>query len=114
MLRNNHGHAPGDPMKLVATISIAFLLCLFAGPSLAESPAQKRAEIRRMRAESLTMLYKRQPKSKARIAKAYGYAVFSNAGVNIILLSVASGRRIAHDSKTGKDEIGRASCRERV
>jgi lipid-binding SYLF domain-containing protein len=90
-------------MKLAATFTISVLLCLFSGLSLAESPAQKRAEIRKMRAEALSMLYKRQPRSKARIANAYGYAVFSNVGVNVILLSVAGGRGVAHENKTGKD-----------
>jgi lipid-binding SYLF domain-containing protein len=90
-------------MKLIAALSLSAILCLFAGVSFAENPAQKRAEIRKMRNETLTMLYKRQPKSKARIAKAYGYAVFSNVGVNIILLSVAGGRGVAHENKSGKD-----------
>jgi len=90
-------------MKLTAAFAISVVLCVFTAPAFAESPAQKRAEIRKMRADTLTMLYKRQPKSKARIAKAYGYAVFSNVGVNIILLSVAGGRGVAHDNKSGKD-----------
>lgn len=103
MICNVGAGRPGKRMKLAAALSVSAVLCLFAGTSLAENPAQKRAEIRKMRTETLTTLYKRQPKSKARIAKAYGYAVFSNVGVNVILLAVASGRGVAHDNKTGKD-----------
>lgn len=89
--------------RFTKLFAAAFLLCAFATASLAESSAQKKAEIRKMRSETLAKLYKREPRSKARIASAYGYAVFSNVGVNVILLSVAGGSGVAHENKSGRD-----------
>ncbi len=91
-------------MTRILTGLLAFAFCL---PVAAESPAQKRAEVQKMRAETLARLYKYYPAAKARIANAYGYAVFSNAGINVILISVAGGRGVAHDNKTGRNHYMR-------
>jgi lipid-binding SYLF domain-containing protein len=69
----------------------------------AQSNAEKRAEIRKMRSETLAKLYKHYPNAKGKIGSAYGYAVFSNAGINLIFASIAAGRGIARDNKAGKD-----------
>jgi lipid-binding SYLF domain-containing protein len=79
------------------------LLAFLPGISLADEASDKRAEIQKMRAETLTRLYKYYPDAKKKIAGAYGYAVFSNAGINLVFASLAAGRGVAHDNKTGKD-----------
>jgi lipid-binding SYLF domain-containing protein len=56
-----------------------------------------------MRADTLAELYKVHPPAKTRIQQAAGYAVFSNVGVNLILLSAAGGWGVAHDNKSGQD-----------
>ena len=81
----------------------AVLLLSFCTVSLAQSVAEKRAEIQKMRSETLARLYKTHPASKAKIASSYGYAVFSNAGINLIFASIAAGRGIARDNKAGRD-----------
>jgi lipid-binding SYLF domain-containing protein len=82
----------------------ALLLLLFATTAcLAQSPAEKRAETQKMRTETLAKLYKYYPAAKGKIGSAYGYAVFSNAGINLIFASVAAGRGVARNNKTGKD-----------
>jgi lipid-binding SYLF domain-containing protein len=81
----------------------AILLIAFAGPSLADSPGERRAAILKSRSETLARLYKIHPAAKAQIANARGYAVFSNLGINLILLSAAGGSGVAHDNKAGKD-----------
>lgn len=83
----------------------AFLAVLLVLPVLAfaQGAEQKRAEIRKMRSETLAKLYQVHPKAKGKIAGAYGYAVFSNAGINVIIASLATGRGIARDNKTGRD-----------
>jgi lipid-binding SYLF domain-containing protein len=86
-----------------ALAAAALLLLGFAGAGFAQGPEEKRAEIRKMRADTLARLYKYYPAAKGKIANAYGYAVFSNAGVNLVFMSVAAGRGVAHDNKTGKD-----------
>jgi lipid-binding SYLF domain-containing protein len=71
--------------------------------ALAESTAEKRAEIQKMRSTTLARLYKVHPAAKAAIQGAAGYAVFSNVNVNLVLLSAAGGSGVAHSNKTGRD-----------
>jgi hypothetical protein len=82
---------------------VGLLALIFASAALAQSAAEKRAEIRKMRSETLAKLYKYYPNAKGKIASAYGYAVFSNGGINLIFASLAAGRGVARDNKTGKD-----------
>ncbi len=79
------------------------LILLLPAAAFADEASEKRAEIRKMRTETLERLYKYYPDAKKKIAGAYGYAVFSNAGINLIFASLAAGRGVAHDNKTGKD-----------
>ncbi len=85
-----------------AALSLMGLLG-FAGNTLAASPAEARAEIQKMRATTLERLYKVHPAARADVQKAAGYAVFSNVGINLILLSAAGGSGVAHDNRSGKD-----------
>jgi lipid-binding SYLF domain-containing protein len=71
--------------------------------ALAESAAEKRAEINKMRRETLARLYKIHPAAQSIMKKAAGYAVFSNVGINLVLISAAGGSGVAHNNKTGLD-----------
>lgn len=51
--------------------------------------------------EILQLLYKHAPESKEMIANAYGYATFSNVGVNLFLISAEGGTGMAHVNKSG-------------
>ena len=55
-----------------------------------------------MKNEVLTDLYKIRPDVKSQIASAPGYAVFSNANVNLIFASFGGGYGVAKNNKTGK------------
>ena len=66
------------------------------------TPQEKRQAILSMRSEVLTELYKIRPRAKAEIASAPGYAVFSNANVNIIFASFGGGYGVVRDNKTGR------------
>lgn len=88
---------------LLAAVALGIFLSCFAGLSSAATAEEKRAEIRRMRSETLEKLYKVHPLAKTAIQNASGYAVFSNVGINVILLSLAGGSGIAHDNRTNKD-----------
>lgn len=85
-----------------AVLSLMGLLGL-AGNTLAASPGEARAEIQKMRTTTLERLYKVHPAARADVQKAAGYAVFSNVGINLILLSAAGGSGVAHDNRSGKD-----------
>ena len=52
-----------------------------------KSPTEQRAEIDKMTSKALAELYKVQPQARNEIANAKGYAVFSNFGMNLLLLS---------------------------
>src|SRR4051812_18486917 len=82
---------------------IALLIAFLPAIASAQQADDKRAEIRKMRTETLARLYSMHPAAKAKISGAYGYAVFTNAGVNLLIMSVAAGRGIAHDNKAGTD-----------
>jgi len=55
-----------------------------------------------MRSEVLAELYKIHPKARAEVAAAPGYAVFSNANINIIFVSFGGGYGVTQNNKTGK------------
>ena len=86
---------------------IASLFCLIAvGAFAADDEAKKekeRAEIRQMSQETLTRLYKAQPAAQTAVQKAYGYAVFSNTGVKILLAGSGTGKGVAIINQS-KDE----------
>jgi lipid-binding SYLF domain-containing protein len=90
-------------LKTVVAVTAFGLLGGCVTTPKGETPSEKRAEVQKMRTDTLAELYKVHPPAKARIQKATGYAVFSNVGVNLILLSAAGGWGVAHDNKSGGD-----------
>ena len=56
-----------------------------------------------MAEDTLRQLYKAEPKTKAAISHAAGYAVFSNMGVKILLAGSGNGKGIAVNSKTKQE-----------
>ena len=86
-------------MKILAT---AFLLFAFTLPAAAQNPAERRAEIDKRSNEVLQRLYKAKPGAKDAIDKAYGYAVFTNLGINVVFISAAGGNGLAKVNKGGK------------
>ena len=67
------------------------------------SPDEQREKIRKMAATTLTDLYKLQPTARTAVQNSAGYAVFSNMGTNVLLLSTARGAGVAVNSKTKQD-----------
>lgn len=86
-------------MKLMNMICSLFL-CVSL--SHAESVAEQRKAINTESQETLNMLYKAYPSSKNDIKQAYGYATFSNIGVNLVFFSAEGGSGVAVNNKTGK------------
>jgi lipid-binding SYLF domain-containing protein len=71
--------------------------------SAKDSPEQEREKIRKMASQTLADLYKLHPSAQGAIQKSAGYAVFSNLGVNVLLLSTARGGGLAVNSKNGRE-----------
>jgi lipid-binding SYLF domain-containing protein len=65
--------------------------------------AEKQAAIRKEAQTTLTKLYTIHPGARSAIEKSAGYAAFDNFGMNLFVLSTASGKGIAV-AKTGKKE----------
>ncbi|MCU0805088.1 MAG: YSC84-related protein [Burkholderiales bacterium] len=83
-----------------------------AGSAFAQDKAAKQAEVKAKAMESLEDFYKADPKIKAEVAKAPGYAVFTTYGISF-LVGGAGGKGLAHDNKTKKNtymELGQASA----
>jgi lipid-binding SYLF domain-containing protein len=77
-------------------------LSLASGNALAQSEkAKKQAEVRKATQSALDRFYKADPKLKADVAKAPGYAVFTSYG-GAFLIGGAGGSGIAQDNKTKK------------
>jgi lipid-binding SYLF domain-containing protein len=64
---------------------------------------EKRQAVHQMRSETLAQLYEVHPGAKTRINQAVGYGVFSNVGINLLLLSTASGWGVVRDKEAGTD-----------
>jgi len=86
----------------IATLVIATLLA--AGwLSAKDSAADKREKTHKMASQTLADLYKLHPAAQGAIQESSGYAVFSNLGVNLLLLSTARGSGLAVNSKTKQE-----------
>ena len=67
-----------------------------------EEKAKERKHILKTADDTLTELYKHVPKAKDVLEKAYGYAVFSNTGYNIILYVGGKGKGVAFKNSDKK------------
>jgi len=74
---------------------------VYAGDS--SKVAKKQKEIREKTTETLTWLYELQPSAKETIENSYGYAVFSNFGMKILVAGGGKGKGEAINNKTGKE-----------
>jgi len=80
-------------------------LTLFIGgcaTSGGSTPEQQRQSILSMKNEVLADLYKIKPDVKNQVAEAPGYAVFSNANVNLIFASFGGGYGVVKNNSSGK------------
>ena len=85
--------------------TVCIILALLAGGCATtggETPTEERQSILAMKNEVLTDLYKVRPDVKSKIAAAPGYAVFSNANVNVILASFGGGYGVVRNNRSGK------------
>lgn len=93
-------------MKNHSTLLVAFvaffLLTGFFGPD-GDNPDEQRKTIQAMKQETLKKLYQYHPAAEKKVANSIGYAVFSNTGINVLLLSTGNGWGVAHNNETGKD-----------
>ena len=91
---------------IFTALSIALLVTPAAEAGLfgnKDSVGKQRTDTTEMREDVLERLYEEKPSVEATLGAAAGYAVFSNTGVNLLLVSTANGSGIAHDNESGED-----------
>jgi len=91
--------------KTILTIlSVMAILTLVSGCGLSEklTVAERQQLVGDMEKETLERLYREQPDTKDKIKEAAGYGTFSNANVNVILVSAGSGYGVVVDNATGQ------------
>ncbi len=84
-------------------ILCAILLTLGCASSGGNSIAEQRAEIMKMHNQVLVQFYKQYPYAEKELKQAPGYAIFSNAQVNVIFAAVGGGYGVAHNNRNGKN-----------
>ena len=78
------------------------IILLGCATTKGKTPPDKRHAILDMKKNTLAELYRVRPQAKSQIAKAAGYAVFSDANINIIFASFGGGYGVVKNNKTGK------------
>lgn len=90
--------------KIICLCAGLALLFTLAGCSTTKgtTPQEKRQAALAMRTQVLADLYKLQPDARAQIAASPGYAVFSNANVNLIFASFGGGYGVVENKRLKK------------
>jgi lipid-binding SYLF domain-containing protein len=78
------------------------ILLLGCATTKGETPQDKRHAILDMKKTTLAELYRVRSQAKSQIAKAAGYAVFSDVNINVIFASFGGGHGVVKNNKTGK------------
>jgi len=93
-------------LKLIIALLLTALVFsgFWSGKSKREIREENRLErVNRIVASNQTMqlLYKYAPEARQMVLRSYGYATFSNVGVNLVLFSAEGGKGMAHNNRTG-------------
>jgi lipid-binding SYLF domain-containing protein len=91
-------------MKKTTLFLLGVLSVVLAGcsPGKELTNPEKKDAINTMADETMQRMHTEKPATKDEIAKAAGYAAFSNANVNIIFASAGGGYGVVVDNATGK------------
>lgn len=93
---------------IIAAVAFSFLGCERKVNMKPQTKQEWRDYLLFRRAETLRDLYRLRPQARWEIARAKGYAVFSNLNVNLLLASMTGGRGIVHENGLfGKDTFMR-------
>lgn len=83
--------------------SLFLVLLLTACTSNQGTVEDRRLAVQDMKTEVLNTLYSNKPDVRMQLPDAAGYAVFSNANVNLIFASVGGGYGLLRDNRSGQD-----------
>jgi lipid-binding SYLF domain-containing protein len=88
-------------LKLIGGLACILLLSACASMGSGTN-AEKRVAILEMQQDTLEKLYLKKPAAKAELKASPGYAVFSNANVNLFLVSAGTGYGVVNDQTQNK------------
>ncbi len=87
--------------KILSALTI--VLIMFSGFWSGKNANQIKEERLISSIETLQLLYKFAPQTRRMVANSYGFATFSNVGLNFAAISGEGGEGLAHNNKTRKN-----------
>ena len=87
---------------ILFTLLVLSVVLAGCSPGKKLTTPEKKDAVNTMADETMQRLYTEKPSTKDEVAKASGYAAFSNANVNIIFASAGGGYGVVVDNKTGE------------
>lgn len=89
--------------KVAKQTFIVICMLLSACASTQGSIADRQQAVQEMKTEVLTELYEVKPDVRSQVTQASGYAVFSNANINLIFASFGGGYGVLRNNQSGQD-----------
>ncbi len=83
-------------------LTLSFVLSGCVATSGGATVQQKRQAVLQMKDDVLTQLFAEKPDTRSQINAAPGYAVFSNANVNLIFIAAGGGYGVVKNMNTGQ------------
>ncbi len=94
-------------MKSFVSVMLSTLLLAIPMSSYAifgkDNPDKERMELQDERNAALNKLYAEKPATRNELKSSKGYAVFSNIGINLFVVSTERGGGILRDNRNGED-----------
>jgi len=97
--------APRKPPKTLTRLVTSLVGCLLLSACASMgggTVSEKRQEILSMKEEVLTQLFEKKPDTRPQVQSAPGYAVFSNANINLFVVSAGTGYGVVKNNLTGQ------------
>lgn len=98
----------GNINRLSTALLLSLLLSVVTSTAQADlfgkkSKQEQREELQEARESALATLYAKQPSLETQVAQSKGYAVFSNIGLNLLMVSTQRGGGILRDNRSRDD-----------
>lgn len=89
--------------RVLAVLALVVVALGGCAKAKGTTPAEKRDYTLDMREKTLAKLYAENPEARDKIKSANGYGVFSNVGMNLVVLASGNGFGVVHDNGSNKD-----------
>jgi lipid-binding SYLF domain-containing protein len=89
--------------KLITLLVLTAIVANGCAKAEGTTVAEKRDYTLDMREDTLKKLYAQEPESRRLVQSSAGYGVFSNVGINLLVLASGNGFGVVRDNASGKD-----------